>query len=180
MNKIYFATSNKNKIREAESILNIKIEPISLEIKEIQSLDIREVALEKAKKYYEKIKKPLFVEDGGIVLRALKKLPGAYTSDFLKTIGNQGIVKLVGKDRRAYAEVVICYIQSAGRINVFSGKVNGSIAEKPLGTTNFGWDPIFIPKGETKTFAQMTLAEKNKYSMRAKALIKLKNHLKVI
>jgi len=95
MNKIYFATSNKNKIREAESILNIKIEPISLEIKEIQSLDIKEVALDKAKKYYEKVKKPLFVEEGGIVLRALKKLPGAYTSDFLKTIGNQGIVKLI-------------------------------------------------------------------------------------
>ena len=114
-----------------------------------------------------------------MVFTALKKFPGPYIDGFLKTFGNTGLVKLLDpyKSRKAIAQTTIIYYDKMGRSHLFIGKVEGTIATKPRGT-GFGWDPIFIPKGEKKTFGQMSLDEKNKYSMRAIALKKLALHLK--
>lgn len=176
MNSLIFATGNKNKLAEAESILDIKIKGTSLEIPEVQSLDPVEVAIEKAKAYYEKIKKPLFVEDVSFVFNALNKLPGPYIDGFTKSLGNSGILELLkGKDRKAVAQTTIAYIKSKNKIYTFEGKMYGEISKSEKGENGFGWDPIFIPNGSIKTLAQMELEEKNKYSMRAKALKKFKN-----
>lgn len=176
---IYFATSNENKLREAEEILGIQLKGTSLEIEEIQSMDPEHVALQKARAYYARLEHPLFVEDLGLMFNGLNGLPGPYINDFLKTIGNAGLVRLLNdhKDRSAYAKTVIVYIGADKVEHAFIGKVDGEIAEEPKGDKGWGWDPIFIPKGKTRTFGEMEPKEKHGYSMRAKALYEMKEWL---
>ena len=178
MIKLYFATGNEGKLKEAQKILGVEIIGSGLEIDEVQSLDPLEVAVKKARAYYDKLKKPIFVEDVSVSIKALNGLPGPYIDAFVKTLGNEGIIDVMkGKeDRRANAQATVVYIPKKGQEEIFVGKVVGSISDKPRGT-GFGWDPIFIPEGETRTFGEMTLEEKNKYSMRAQALKKLKKWL---
>ena len=179
MNKLYFATTNKGKLKEASEILGCEVVGTPLEIEEIQSLDLDIVAVQKAKDYYQQIKKPLFVEDGSMEFSALNGLPGTYINDFLKALGNKGLVELLKgkKDRRAKAMVEVVYIPKKGKVYKFVGSVKGTIAKRPMGKKGFGWDAIFIPDGQIRTFGQMNLEEKNKYSMRDKALKKFKRWL---
>lgn len=181
INSLIFATGNKDKLREAGEILKIPLKGTSLEIEEVQSLDLVKVATLKAKEYYKLLKKPLFVEDGSLSFEALNGLPGTYINDVHKAIGNEGLVKLIsGKNRKAEAKVAIVYIDKNAKGHTFIGKIEGSISNKPKGENGFGWDAIFIPKGGTKTFAEMTLQEKNKYSMRKKALLSFSEWLSSI
>lgn len=179
MAKLIFATGNKGKLEEARVILGMDVEGTSLEIDEVQSLDPVEVAVKKAKAYFSQLKKPLFVEDGSVFIKTLGNLPGPYIDSFFRALGNQGIAALLKnkKDRSAVAVVNVVYVNKSGKEYIFEGKVKGKIADNPKGDKGFGWDPIFIPTGSTKTFGQMELAEKNKYSMRKKALLKLKKFL---
>lgn len=184
--KIFFASHNKDKLREAQQILGITVEPADFEVDEIQSLDPIEVATKKAQAYFQKLKKPIFVEDVSLVIDGLNGLPGPYIDAFMKTLGNAGIVRILKgvRDRKAVAQATVVYIPKKGKEKVFIGRAKGVIAEKPRGR-GFGWDPIFIPMnkalvistGERKTFGEMTLDEKNRYSMRAKALKKFKRWL---
>jgi len=175
---LYFASHNLNKKREIEEILGIKVKLAGFEVDEIQSLDPKEVAVKKARAYYEKLKKPIFVEDISFSISALNGLPGPYIDSFLKTLGNDGIVDLIKgkKDRGAIAQATVVFVLEEGKEKIFIGKVVGTIPDKPKGE-GFGWDPIFIPEGEKKTFGEMTLEEKNRYSMRAKAFKKFKDWL---
>jgi non-canonical purine NTP pyrophosphatase (RdgB/HAM1 family) len=171
---LIFATTNQNKIREAESILGVKISGLGLDVDEVQSLDPKEVAIKKGRAYFEKIKKPVFVEDTSLKLQALKDLPGPYIDSFMSTLGNEGILELLkGKNNKAIAEVHIVYVDSECEY-VFKGRTTGTIAKSPIGDNGFGWDPIFIPGKQKKTFAQMELKEKNKYSPRRKAIKKFR------
>lgn len=179
MDDLLFATTNQGKLDEARAVLQTKVEGIPLDIPEIQSLDPVAVAVAKAQAYFEKINKPLFVEDVSLSFSQLNGLPGPYIDAFMKACGNEGIVEMLPEstDRKAVAQTTIVYIWGSkeGECKVFIGKMEGVVAEKPLGENGFGWDPIFIPDGETRTLAQLTGEEKNKYSMRAKALILFKN-----
>ncbi len=177
--KLIFATTNQNKIKEAETILQIPIESTSLEIDEIQSLDPQKVITQKAIAYYQQIGKPLFVEDNSLTFEALNPLPGTYINDFSKALGNDGLIRLLGNhtNRKAHATVVIGYINNPSNIQIFTGTVSGIISAKPQGEQGFGWDPIFIPHGETRTFAEMTMEKKNRFSMRSIALKNFKEWL---
>lgn len=179
MQILYFATHNKDKLKEAGEILGLPIKAAGFEVDEVQSLDPVEVAVKKARSYYQKLKKPIFVEDVSLSIEALNGLPGTYIDAFLKTLGNSGIIEILkGKvNRRVFAQATITYI-SKNIEKVFIGSVKGAIADKPRGE-GFGWDPIFIPNGFNRTFGEMTLTEKNKFSMRAIALKKLKKWLEL-
>ncbi len=174
-----FASSNKNKLKEIEDILGIKINGTSLEIEEIQSLDSELVAIKKAEAYFNAIKKPLFVEDTSLSFAGLKGLPGTYINDFSKALGNDGLINLLKgvKNRSAEAMVTIVYKANKNTHKIFVGIVKGSISTTPKGDGGFGWDAIFIPNGSTKTFGQMTQEEKNSFSMRKKALLLFKKWL---
>lgn len=180
MARLIFATGNKGKLTEARVILGQEVKGTALEIDEVQSLDPVEVAVKKARAYFIVLKKPLFVEDGSVFIKALGNLPGPYIDSFSRALGNQGIADLLKnkKDKSAVAVVNVVYVNKSGKEHIFEGKVTGKIADKPRGDKGFGWDPIFIPTGSTKTFGQMELTEKNKYSMRKKALLKFKKWLK--
>lgn len=175
---LYFATTNQNKLTEAREILGVEVTGTPLEIPEIQSLDPHIVATQKAQDYFEELKHPLFIEDVSLSFTALNDLPGTYINDFSKALGNQGLCDLLTNqvDRSAVARTTLVYINSTG-LQEFTGEVRGTISPAPQGDTTFGWDPIFIPEGHTKTFAQMDPSEKNQISMRRLALEKLKDFL---
>jgi XTP/dITP diphosphohydrolase len=177
--KLYFATTNEGKLKEAQSVLSTEVVGMPLQVDEIQSLDPVEVAVKKVESYYKLLKKPIFVEDVALFIKILGGLPGPYIDAFMKSLGNEGIIKMLRgeNDRSAVAQTTIVYKYSMKDEQVFIGKVAGTISKEQKGT-GFGWDPIFIPKGENRTFGEMTLEEKNKYSMRAKALYKMKKWLK--
>jgi len=179
--KLVFATSNQNKINEVNRILgsDVELEGTSLEIEEIQSLNPAKVAEEKAKAYYKVLKTPLIVEDTSLNFNALNGLPGPYINDFSKALNNKGLINLLSSadNRRAIAQVTFCLILDENNIHTFEGKVEGDISTEERGNNGFGWDPIFIPLGQGKTFAEMIDSEKDVYSMRAKALSLLQQYL---
>lgn len=166
-------TSNEGKFRELQAEakrFGIELEWINLPKFEIQSEDLGEIVRVSAQLAYSIIKEPLIAEDTGLFIEALKGFPGPYTSYARKTIGLEGVLKLMEgvKDRRARFVTYLAYVDSEVT-RVFRGEVEGEIAEEIRGDKGFGFDPIFVPKGETKTFAEMTVEEKNRYSHRAKA-----------
>jgi XTP/dITP diphosphohydrolase len=170
---VIFGTGNKEKIREAKFILGIKVKGTSLEVDEIQSLDTTEVAIAKVRAFYKILKKPVFIEDSAGIFKAFKPLPGPYIKDFYDALGNSGLCGLVdGRNRDVTARATIVYKDNQKEEHVFVGDIEGTIAKNPKGTLGWGWDPIFIPKGSKKTFGQMTMEEKNKFSHRRIALEK--------
>lgn len=177
MKKIIFVTGNMNKLREAKKILSdFDIVNHVLEISELQD-NPEEIVKDKARKAYEKLKKPLFVEDTSLCLRALEGLPGPYISEFLTKIGPEKIAKMLDgfEDKSATAICLVAYCDG-NEPEVFEGLEKGTIT-KPKGENNFGWDCIFIPEGYNQTYAELTEEEKNKVSHRYKALKLLKEYL---
>ena len=150
-------------------------------ISEIQSLDPLEVAVKKVRDYFTQLKKPIFVEDVSLEFSVLKGLPGTYINDFLNSLGNKGLIKILSpyKNKKAIAQTTLVFKDNSKKEHIFTGKVTGKISSKPKGNQGFGWDQIFIPDGSDKTFAQMSLVEKNKYSMRVKAFKKFKKYLEL-
>lgn len=140
---------------------------------------MEEVAEFGARYVYEKLKKPVIVEDSGFFVKALKGFPGTYSKFVYETIGNKGILKLLEDvdDREAYFKSVIGYCDEFG-VKLFIGKVDGKVSIEERGTEGFGYDPIFIPKGYNKTFAELGVEEKSKISHRKKAFEKFKEFLK--
>lgn len=178
MNKdIFFITSNKNKLREFEGIIGFKPKQYLLDLVEIQEIDVKKVIKYKAFEAYKIIKKPVIVEDTGLYFDYFDGFPGALIKWLLISLGNKKICDLlIGKNSKCFAKT--CYGFYDGKIyKIFEGKIKGKISKFPKGKTSFGWDPIFIPDGYSKTFAQMTPLEKNSISMRKIALQKLKKYL---
>lgn len=169
---IYIATSNMHKVEEINAVLQecgYRVEPINVPKLEIQG-DLKRVALYAAATAYSVVGKPVLVEDAGLFIEALRGFPGPYSSYVYKTIGVDGILRLMkGVDnRRAYFYSVIALAYSGG-LALFEGRCDGYIADKPRGNKGFGFDPIFIPERDNRTFAEMDVEEKNKYSHRARA-----------
>jgi len=119
---------------------------------------------------------PAFADDSGLEIAALDGAPGIYSSRYGKDDADRiGRVlrELEGKsDRSARFVCVIAIAVNGEVIETFEGEMRGVIAAAPRGANGFGYDPIFIPEGETRTFAEMTKEEKNRISHRAKALAK--------
>jgi XTP/dITP diphosphohydrolase len=184
MRRIYFATSNKNKFNEASRILEkygYELVLFSFEKKELQSTDLGEIALQSALIAYTYVNAPVVVEDSGLFIKALNGFPGPFSSYVYKTIGVRGVLKLMEgvTDRSAYFESAVAIVMPPFE-RVFKGSVYGRIADSPRGTGGFGFDPIFIPENEDRTFAEMSVEEKNRYSHRARAFEKLGIWLKSI
>lgn len=165
-------TGNENKVKEFEEILGIKIDSKNLDIEEIQAVDVEKVAEFKAIKAYELLGEPVLVDDTGLYFEAWKGLPGAFIRFFLDNLSKQEVCDLLKENRKAIAKTSVCYFDGK-EVKIFTGEIEGSIALHPQGETDFGFDDIFIIKGDNKTFAQ-TGKKKNDISMRRLALEKLK------
>jgi non-canonical purine NTP pyrophosphatase (RdgB/HAM1 family) len=171
-----FVTGNHQKLKEFEEILGVKLEHSDLDLDEIQSIEVEEVATHKAKQAYEILKEPVIVEDTGLYFEELNGLPGALIKMFVKKLPLDQICSLINKNRKAKAMTCICYFDGE-EMKTFIGETEGEIAIEPKGTNGFGWDPIFIPKGYEKTFAELTEQEKTSRFMRKEAIKKLRTFL---
>lgn len=174
--KIKLVTGNKNKFEELNEIAkqyNIQLEMINLPKFEIQSDKLEEIVRYAALVIYTMLKEPILLEDSGLFIDALKGFPGPYTKFVKQTIGIEGILKLMSnvENRRAYFKTALAYADE-GEIRIFTGEVYGKISYEARGNKGFGFDPIFIPENSDKTFAELDISEKNKYSHRGKAFKK--------
>jgi XTP/dITP diphosphohydrolase len=145
---------------------------------EIQSDSLKKIAQTSARDAFRRCNLPILVEDAGLFIDALNGFPGPYAAYVYKTIGNKGLLKLMenAEDRKAWFQSAIAYRDNSSRVPVcFEGEANGEITvneRNEKGKTSFGFDPIFRPSGSIKTFAHMTIEEKNGFSHRAKAFRK--------
>lgn len=177
MERLIFVTGNKHKLRESATILKQELENVELDLPEIQALDVEVVAKQKAIDAYKLLGKPLFVDDAGLEIDSLKGFPGALQTWIAKTIGKEGLLKLVeGKDRSASAVICVAY-HDGKEVHTFCEKTHGSISETVRGGEGWDYDFIFVPDGTTQTYSEMGPLEKNKVSHRFKALSKLRNFL---
>jgi XTP/dITP diphosphohydrolase len=173
---VYFITSNMHKYLETREIFRshgLELGRISKNYTEIQADTLEEVVKEALKRIN---RKKVFIEDAGIFIKALKGFPGVYSRYIEDTIGNQGILRLMRdvKKRSAIFKSVVGYRDA--EIKLFKGEVFGSIAFEERGSRGFGYDPIFIPKGYNKTFAE-DYELKQRISHRKKAVEKLAKFL---
>ncbi|MEG0697120.1 RdgB/HAM1 family non-canonical purine NTP pyrophosphatase [Algoriella sp.] len=186
--ELIFATHNNNKVKEVAQILPSYLSMKSLtdigffdEIEETGKT-FEENALLKAKTIFEKTGKNIFADDSGLVIDALNGAPGVYSARYAGTGKDEdniakALKELDGKtNRKAYFISIFCLILN-GKEYFFEGRIDGTISTEILGENGFGYDPIFIPDGFSKSFAQMSAEEKNAISHRAKAVEKLNNFL---
>ncbi len=178
---IFFATGNIHKFNEARVMLaehGLGVGMMRMKGVEIQSDSLKEIASTSAANAYKKIHLPLIVEDAGLFVDALKGFPGPYAAYAYKTVENEGILKLMAgvKNRKATFRSSIAYCNSeTGETVCFEGQSQGEITAKERISdfeSAFGFDPIFQPKGSKKTFAEMSIKEKNGFSHRAQAVSK--------
>ena len=171
-----FATGNHQKLKEFEAILGIKLNHSDLDLDEIQSINVEEVARHKVKQAYEILKEPVIVEDTGLCFEELNGLPGALVKFFLKKLTLNQICSLFKENMKATAITCIAFFDGQD-LKTFKGETRGEIATEPRGTNGFGWDPIFIPEGYNQTFAEITSEEKEYKFMRKEAIRLLKNNI---
>jgi len=167
-------TSNRGKLTELSALAleyGIELIPADVPKFEVQSDELEVIASYAALTALLVVRKPLIVEDSGLFIEVLNGFPGSMSSYFYKKLGVKGVLKLLeGLDRReAYFKSVIAYASPDTGVKVFTGVVYGSIAYEARGTGGFGFDPIFIPRGYERTFAEMCLEEKNRVSHRGLA-----------
>ncbi len=173
--QILFATGNPGKAREVAAILGCPVEARKLEIREIQSTSFEEVARAKAAAGAQLAGGWVLVEDSGLSLAAWNGYPGPLTRWAVEAAGERGFARMLDgfADRRAEAVSVFALAgpgMPESSVLVAEGRVPGTIATEPRGTNGFGWDVIFIPEGEDRTFAEMPSLEKNSRSHRRRAL----------
>jgi XTP/dITP diphosphohydrolase len=181
--RIWFLTANKGKFREAQAVVRasgLQLKMLAAPKIEIQSENLSEIASYGAQEAANRLGVTVIAEDAGLFIHRLNGFPGAYSSDTYKRLGNKGILKLMeGVSKRdAQFSSAAAFCAPARKPKCFAGNVFGHIALRPQGTGGFGFDPIFIPnKGDGRTFAQMTVKEKNKLSHRAASFTKLSEWL---
>ena len=169
---VIFASSNIHKYEEAKEILaefGIELEFFKTDLVEIQDDSLSKIALQKALNAYEKCKKPVIVEDDGLFIDSLSGFPGPYSSYIFNTIGNNGILKLIRDNRDAQFVAIIAFCDYNQKPILFESKIVGTISKNIQGN-GWGYDPIFIPEKQNKTYGE--LAEKNKLSHRYESLKK--------
>lgn len=176
--KITFVTGNPGKVAELQHAL----EPLSIEVHqdkrgypEIQADTLEAVAEAGARHLLDSgLGPPFLLEDAGLFVSALRGFPGVYSRYVLDTIGNAGLLCLLRdvelEQRTAAFQARLQYVAPDGRLHGFEGTVRGRIAERAAGSGGFGFDPVFIPDGHDRTFAEMDTAEKGSVSHRGRAV----------
>ena len=189
--QLFFATGNKGKFNEAKAFLESEVPGLVLEqcmaeLVELQADTLELVARYKVEGAVKACKGNVFIEDAGLFVPVLNGFPGVFSAEIKKMLDCKGILKLMEEysqpeQRAAYFEVYTClYLRDSREILNFTGRIDGMLAFEERGDQGFGFDPIFIPcepEGNTRTFAEMSIEEKNEISHRAKSLRKLKDFL---
>ncbi len=178
---IQFITTNAGKFAEVSeqcAAANVKLVQLDRSYPEIQTDRLEKVLKYAATGLDDEVKGDYLIDDSGLFIEALGSFPGVYSAFVQKKLGNRGILKLMaGETYRAARFETVLLLRQGDEHEVFHGECIGTIAEAERGKGGFGYDPIFIPDGETRTFGEMSLKEKNKVSHRARAVNVLLAHL---
>jgi XTP/dITP diphosphohydrolase len=185
MKRICFASNNPKKLEEIRAALGGKIEIISLsEIGCTEELPetgdtLEHNAFEKARYLYDQYRIDCFADDTGLEVEALEGAPGVYSAMYAgeprNDVRNVDLLleTMEGKENRNAAFRTIIALILNGKEYQFEGKVSGKITTERAGSGGFGYDPVFIPEGFDKTFAELSMEEKNAVSHRGKAVAQL-------
>jgi XTP/dITP diphosphohydrolase len=170
---VYFATHNRGKYLEASRItetLGIHLKQLNITKEEIQADSLTKIASHAALQATKSTRHRVVSEDAGFFVEALGGFPGPYSAYVFRTLGTEGILRLMHgvRNRKASFRAALAYCQPGKHSVCFNGVVKGVVSLRCKGTHGFGFDPIFIPlKGDGRTFAEMTIEEKNAISHRA-------------
>jgi XTP/dITP diphosphohydrolase len=183
--KLVFASQNAHKAAEIQTVIPSEISICTLTELGITD-DIPETAatlegnaLMKMEYLVARLNLPCFADDTGLEIDALHGEPGVYSARYAgeqrNSVDNMQLVleKLTGKSNRKARFRTVIALWWEGNSHLFEGIVEGTITHAPVGNQGFGYDPIFQPSGSTKTFAEMTMEEKNQWSHRARAVQQL-------
>lgn len=170
MKTLYFATSNKWKFRQAERYFaerGIELKQFEADLPESRSEEGLDIAKEKARNVWKKLKKPVFVFDGSLCIETLNDFPKSYVKFFDKYIGAEGLLKLMkGKKNRKWRILNILYFKDGKKEKSFIGVIRGVVSEK-LNHNKKGlvrdFDRVLIPEGYSKTYGEMTEKEVEEY-----------------
>jgi non-canonical purine NTP pyrophosphatase (RdgB/HAM1 family) len=163
---VTFITGNQHKADWMAKHLGHPVDHLKLDLDEIQSLDLREIVEHKVRQAYSRIESPVLVEDVSLTYEALGNLPGPLIKWFLQELEAEGLCRLLDgyASRRAIADITFAYFDG-DKVTFFEGRVAGRIAKEPRGD-DFGWNPIFIPEGSNKTYAEMNETEQVQFGLR--------------
>ena len=175
---LWFVTGNVYKYQEARRTLEpykIKVKMLKSPKTEIQSDNLEIIATFAAEEAAKKLKRTVVVEDSGLFVKSLNGFPGPFSSYVYTTLGVKGLLRLIRREvhRDAYFQASVAVATVHGFVQSFSAKVHGTISRTAKGKNGFGFDPVFVPRGSQKTFAQGGIEFKQKRSHRAKAFRKL-------
>ena len=188
--RLCFASNNKHKLEEIKNVLGRNINIVSLaDIKCYEELPetrntLEGNSLQKAEYVFQHYNTPCFADDTGLEVDALNGAPGVYSARYAgeQRSSEDNIALLLQNlkndtNRKAQFRTVITLLGVEEKPLYFEGIIRGEIITEKRGTSGFGYDPIFIPEGQTKTFAEMSMDEKNQLSHRAIAVRKLGAYL---
>ncbi|MDW5562997.1 MAG: RdgB/HAM1 family non-canonical purine NTP pyrophosphatase [Methanomassiliicoccus sp.] len=172
--RISLVTSNLGKLQEFRSALaslGIEIDHSQEDCDEIQADSLNEVVLSCLDQLKSRGMRDIVIDDSGLFIHALNGFPGVYSSYALRTLGMEGVLRLLEgiQDRSAHFECCIGASVGGEEFTV-TGRCDGSIAFEPSGHEGFGFDPIFVPSGFYRTFAEISITEKNGISHRGRAI----------
>lgn len=192
LSEVVFASHNAGKIKEIKELL----QPFGINVKSALDMKLPDVeetgstfaenSLLKSQTIAELTGLPCIADDSGLCVDALNGAPGVYSARYAPNRNfDKGMEKLLAemaqspnKSRKAHFSCVISLAFPNGGYELFEGRVDGHIAAEKQGIGGFGYDPLFIPDGFAKSFAQMSKDEKNQVSHRGRAVEKLKAYLK--
>ena len=163
-------TGNAGKLAEARRIVGAGLESVAVDLPEIQSLDLIEVLRAKAAAAFASVGAPVVVEETGLELAALAGFPGPLVKWMLDAVGAEGIARcaLALGDARVTARCALAAFDGERAVEA-AGETAGTLVLPPRGARGFGWDPVFVPDGETRTYGELSEAEKDRLGHRGKA-----------
>ena len=168
-------TGNPGKLEEARRILEAagiaaNCESIAIDLPEIQSLDIGEILRVKADEAWRRIGRPVVVEETGLYLPGLNGFPGPLVKWMLEAVGPQGVARAAAAFGDPRAEARCCLMWKDGSREIAAqGSTHGELVLPGRGNGGFGWDPVFLPAGETRTYGELPAVEKDRLGHRGRA-----------
>ncbi|HTW39473.1 MAG TPA: non-canonical purine NTP pyrophosphatase [Thermoplasmata archaeon] len=178
MTDVTFVSTNPGKAREVREVLapfGLRVRWVRRELPEPQADRLEDVLAAKLDAVGD-LPGYVLVEDSGLFIPSLRGFPGVYSAHILRIWKFGPILELLRHRPRGAYYRAIAGLRCGSRRWTFSGEVRGTIARRPAGTGGFGYDPIFVPRGWDRTFAQGTAAQKNAISHRARAIRQVGEH----
>jgi non-canonical purine NTP pyrophosphatase (RdgB/HAM1 family) len=167
---VVLVSGNPNKVQEARRICGFDLDSEALDLPEIQHLDLNEVLRAKGEEAWRRLQRPLIVEETGLELAALNGFPGPLVKWMLQAVGAEGISRtgaVLGNSR--VAAVCGLHYRDSSRMVFAEGRTLGELVLPPRGKGGFGWDPVFRPETEQRTYAELDPERKDAIGHRGRA-----------